>query len=277
MTELESSAESLPPMRGVEPPSRSQASLTLEKGIRILDCFDAEHPEWNLKDICACTGLARPTVYRLVKTLIDANYLARDSRTSNYHLGTGLLKTAYLMFSHSEIIRAARPFMEELATKTNESTTLGVWRDKDALIVDVVLASRAFVPVVTIGQIVPGYSSVLGKLFLAFGPSDFRQAMLSDGMKKRTEHSVVDPAEVEEMLLQVKREGVAFSLQEWRIGMCAVGAPVFGPDGALLAGLAIVAPDERFGSEEMRRYAADATKYAATKTSERLGYYVPLR
>jgi IclR family KDG regulon transcriptional repressor len=55
------------------------------------------------------------------------------------------------------------------------------------------------------------------------------------------------------------------------MGMCALAAPIFDSNGDIVAGLAIVAPNERFGPAEMRVYAA-ATRRTAAQISQRLGY-----
>ena len=254
--------------------SSGRTSLTLEKGIRILDCFDVEHPEWSLADLAERTKVARPTAYRLVKTLVELKYLARDSSKGTYHLGPGLMKATYLMLSHSELSRVAHPYMEELAAEINESIALGVWRDQEALVVDVVLTSRPFKPSVPVGLVMPGFSTAHSKVFLAFGPEHIRQRALAEKLEPRTEHSLVAPQALDEVLDQVKREGVAFCLEEWDVGTCAVAAPIFGRSGQVVAALAVVAPDERFGPVEMRTYAA-AVRRTASQISEKLGYQAP--
>ena len=254
--------------------SRARTSLTLEKGIRILDCFDVEHPEWNLADMAAHAGVARPTAYRLVKTLVSLKYLERDPATSTYRLGPGLMKATYLMFSHSELARVAHPFIMELATETTESACLGVWRDYEVLIVDVVLAPRPFKPSVPIGLVMPTFGTAHSKVFLAFGPEHVRQRALAQKLERRTDYTIVDPQELEQVLNQVKHEGVAFGLQEWEVGTCAAAAPIFGSNGQIIAALAVVAPNERFGPAEMRTCAA-AVRQASARISQEFGYVPP--
>ena len=41
----------------------------LARGLTILALFDVEHPEWNLNDICARTGVSKTTAYRMLRTL----------------------------------------------------------------------------------------------------------------------------------------------------------------------------------------------------------------
>ncbi len=76
---------------------------------------------------------------------------------------------------------------------------------------------------------------------------------------------------MEEELIKIKREGVAFGLQEWDLGMCAVGAPVYDSNGEVRASVAMVAPSERFGQGKMAEYAGEV-KRAGASLSRELGY-----
>ena len=70
----------------------SSTSRTLEKGLRLLGLFDAEHPQWSLKELREATGESKTTVLRLTKTLEALGYLARAARTGRLRLGAGVLK-----------------------------------------------------------------------------------------------------------------------------------------------------------------------------------------
>jgi hypothetical protein len=47
----------------------SSTSRTLEKGLRLLGLFDAEHQQWSPRELREATGESKTTVLRLTKTL----------------------------------------------------------------------------------------------------------------------------------------------------------------------------------------------------------------
>jgi len=94
---------------------------------------------------------------------------------------------------------------------------------------------------------------------------------LAKPQEQLTEHTIVDPRALADELARVRREGVAYDLQEYSIGICAVGAPIRDLTGEVRASIAVVAPVERFGPNEMRRY-AEAVRQAASALSQELGY-----
>ena len=61
-----------PPVDDARPDYRVGA---LAKGLRVLTCFDEQHPDWTVSDLVEATGFPMPTVYRLVMTLVGEGYL----------------------------------------------------------------------------------------------------------------------------------------------------------------------------------------------------------
>ena len=246
-------------------------SRTLEKGLQVLSLFDVEHPEWTLKEIRERAGLPKATSFRLVKTLENQKYLAYDPQKGAYHLGSNMLRAAYLTLSHSELVRISGPFVQHLAETTTETVDLSVWTDQGAMIVHTVYTSRPFRPNNPPGMVMKGLANVHSKLYVGLGPESAWPQAIAESSVPRTQYTITEPEKLMNELVKVRREGVAFGLQEHNLGMCAVGAPVFGANSEIRAALAVVVPSERFGPSEMRDYAA-AVSLAARELSRELGY-----
>jgi DNA-binding IclR family transcriptional regulator len=249
----------------------SPLALTLKKGLSILSLFDSDHREWTFAEIWRKAGLSRPTAFRLVKTLEEAKYLSFDAEKGTYHLGVSILKGAYLMLSPTELARVAHPFMEQLAATTTETVVLAVWVDHEAVVADRVLTPRPFKPDNPVGLAMPGLANIHARIFLAFGPERERMMAIHRLVERRTPYTTTDPEALAVTLEQIRREGMAIGIQEWNLGMCAVGAPVFDAGGQVRASLAVVAPIERFGEVEQLAYAS-AVKDTAAEVSASLGY-----
>ncbi len=246
-------------------------SLTLKKGLAILSLFDSDHPEWTFTEIWKQAGISRPTTFRLVRTLEEAKYLSFDPRKDVYHLGVSILKGTYLMLSPTELARVAHPYMEQLAESTTETVILAVRVDHEAVIADRVLTPRPFKPDNPVGLAMPGLANVHTRIFLAYRPLAEQTEALAQPQEKRTPFTKTDPAELAAELKKIRAEGLATGVQEWNMGMCAVAAPVFDPDGQVRASLSVVAPVERFGPEERALYSA-GVRTAAANVSRALGF-----
>jgi IclR family transcriptional regulator, KDG regulon repressor len=244
---------------------------TLEKGLYLLGLFDVDHPEWSLRELREHAGLPKATTRRLMKTLEAADWVAYDPASAKYHLGSSALRAMYLAMSHSELIRAAHPFLVRLTEETTESSSLAVWADQGALIIDTVPTARAFKPHTFPGMLLEGGASADSLIHIAFGPRHIEERVLSEPQVPRTRFTVLDSQILKERYKRIRAEGVAFDRGEWNETAPAVAAPVFDANGHLRASLSVVAPPERASEEQLQAY-AEAVKKTAAELSSALGY-----
>lgn len=250
---------------------REAPTRTLEKGLFLLNLFDADHPAWTLRELREHAGLSKATTRRLIKTLESANWVAYDPDLDKYHLGSSALRASYLAMSHSELVRLAHPILARLTAETTESTSLSVWADRGALIIDTVPTERSFKPFTYVGMLLPGAASADAQILIAFGPEHVREAVLATPQERRTRFTLTDPEALKARWAEVHRQGIAFDRGEWKEDAPAVAAPVFDGNGELRASVSVVAPPERCDDEQMQRY-AEAVKNSAKELSFALGH-----
>ena len=226
---------------------------SLARGLSILALFDVEHPEWALGEISEATGIQKTTAYRLLRTLEWKGFVAYDPTSEKYHFGRAAIPGFYLSLSYIEIARVARPYLDDLARSTGETIELAVEGEGGAVVVDQVLTPSPFKPNQPIGRVFHDLSNSNMKMLVAFKPNSERTRILSSPLAKLTPHSVTDPDDLAQLLTRVAQEGLAWDLEEHELGVCAVSAPVLGPDGDLRAVVTVVSPTERFGPKERRK------------------------
>ena len=98
---------------------------SVERAIKILDCFSLITPSLSLASISEMTGLNINTTRGLVNTLVENQLLLRDADTGNYKLGFYFVSKASMI--HEDInryIRLFKPLLDEIATKYHFSTSL---------------------------------------------------------------------------------------------------------------------------------------------------------
>lgn len=244
----------------------------LTRGLSILSLFDVDHREWTIDEMAEQTGLLRMTVYRMVRTLESMAFLVRDPATNRYRLGPATIAMSYVAEDHSDLVEAARPFLETLTKETGESVTLAVEIDGYPVCVAIINTTRPFKRKTAPGRILGDLASVHGKLFTAFKSAEERAAILARPQPKRTPYTVTDRTALEAELEQIAREDVAYDLEGLYVGTCAVGAPVRDQLGEVIASISVVVPAGRFGPQE-RALCTEAVKKAATSFSAYLGWH----
>ena len=257
-----------------KPPAAGDSGFqvrALAKGLSVLGLFDAENREWTLDEIAERTGLPRMTAYRMIRTMESASYLVRDPVSSRYHLGPAFLATTYLSETYAGLMTIARPYLCELARETGESATLAVEVDGVAVSVDTMDTTRPFRREVAQGRIIGDTANAHGKIFAAFKAEAERADIVAATHAQLTPKTITDPTALATALERVRRDGVAFDIEERNLGTCAVAAPVRDQLGKVIAAIALVVPTGRFAPDE-RPHFAEAVKAAAASLSAFLGY-----
>ena len=172
---------------------------------------------------------------------------------------------------YDQLVSAARPYLEKLAAETHESVTLAVGVRDRVVCADLVRSPRPGRQEMAVGRMVGDTANAHGKVFAAFKPARERRHLVRGPHTRRTSATLTDPEELALALDRVRREEVAYDLEERDAGTCAVAAPVRDQVGSVIASMAVVVPAGRFGGEA-RMLCTEAVRRAANALSAYLGY-----
>jgi IclR family transcriptional regulator, KDG regulon repressor len=255
-------------------PERSENQFVVQalaKGLAMLALFDAEHRVWSLDEMTAQLGLPRMTGYRMARTLQGAGYLVTDEVSGKYRLGPALLAATYLSEGYADLVALARPYLETLVEQTGESVTLAVEVDGVAVCVAMLDSPRPHRREVAVGRVIGDTANSHGKMFAACLPDAERERVIDQAHERHTANTITDSRALALALDEVRRNDVAFDMEERDIGTCSVAAPVRDQTGTVIATLAVVVPTGRFGAEAKDACAA-AVKTTAAEFSAFFGY-----
>jgi DNA-binding IclR family transcriptional regulator len=260
---------------GADPANSDRFTVrALSRGLTVLGLFDEDHPEWDLEGIVAETGIPRLSAQRTVRTMEEAGYLVFNEATNRYRLGPALVVTMYVSESYSDLVRVARPYLEELVEKTKESVILAVEVDGFPVGADMITGPRPTRRRLAPGRIIDYTASSNGKIFAAFKSMTERERIIREMPAHSTPASIKDPEELARELDQVRLDGVAYDIEERYVGTCSVAAPVYDQIGDMVASIAVVVPAGRF-TPEARLAHTEAVKSAAASLSAFLGFSPP--
>lgn len=202
------------------------------------------------KEIALAQGLALPTTYHLVNTLVDQGFLAKDVHR-RYILGrsSAILAQSYLRGkSVSENLLAA---MRELASRTQETAYLADWGERDIRVLASVEGSHIVrVAEVASGPYEHGHARANGKVLLAYAWPEVREAYLNSHPPVRlTDATICEPDELERELERIRRRGYAYDEEEYAVGVSCVAAPLL-QNGRIVAAFGLSVPTGRFRTKK---------------------------
>jgi DNA-binding IclR family transcriptional regulator len=220
-----------------------QFVTALARGLEVLRCFKPRDRHLGNQDIAERTGLPKPTVSRLTYTLTRMGYLYHDDKLGKYQLGTGVLSLGFSLLTNMDVLKIARPLMQELADYSHTVVSVGT-RDRSSMIyLDGRHSTAATVSLRREpGTRVPIATTAMGRALLCGLPEDEREQLLE---KIRLRDLVNWPKHklgIEQALRDYQERGFCLSIGDWRSDVNAVGVPMLPIAGCRLLTFNCAAP-----------------------------------
>lgn len=208
----------------------------LARGLDVIRAFDASAPVLSMAELADRTGLARPTVRRILLTLEELGYVRAEQ--PGFSLTPRVVELGMAYVHSLGLWEIARPHLEALVARTNESSSIAQLDGSDIVYVARVSVPKIVALRVAIGTRFPAAPTSLGKVLLAGLPAAEVEAVLAQpsraGVAVRTQQPLPElMAELE----QTRARGWALTDQELAAGIRSVAAPLRGSDGSVIAAL----------------------------------------
>lgn len=240
----------------------------LERAVEVLQTLAAHPAGLSLSELAKTTGVPMTTLHRILAVLRNVSLVAETS-TGAHVIGVGSVILSRAFLDRVDMREVARPVMAELVSQTGETCHLGVLASVHIVYLDKIDSPHAVRMHSRVGGTNPAPATAIGRAILAFSPGDVVQEVL-DG-HHRLVGTKPDPAEFEDVLAQVRRDGWSTDLQENEAGIYCVGAPILDHAGRAVAGISISAPAARFDVSTLPERGAQV-RQAAARISTGLGW-----
>lgn len=220
---------------------------------RILGLFDAlaKKPDGlSLAELNAVLESPKSSLLNLLRPLVSDGYLLHSHGL--YRLGPTAFRLAANIMSVWNFSKLVRPYLEELAVRSNESVYIGVLDREEQVItyVDTIDSPHSVRYSIPVGANRPLYCTAAGRVLLAFADKDWQENYFRTvKLVRRTAHTTTDRKELRKKLDDIRRTGYSTSVSEMFVGSAAISAPIYGSEGKVVAAIAIGAPADRFEAE----------------------------
>ncbi len=251
---------------------QSEDSLkSLGKIGRILDCFSHSDRALSLVEICKRTGFPRSTAHRLLASMREVGFLDQDRERDRYRLGLKLFEYGNKVLSNLDLHREARPYIDSLRRMTEQSVHLAVFDGVQAVVIHRAEPAPGGVTPLSLLENAPVHCTSIGKAILAFQADEVVRKVVSAGLRRFTESTIVEENELVKELSGVRERGYAVDNGEHQPGLRCVGAPIRDQMGRVFASISVSASSWQVPAEKE----AELSKiviYHADQISQHLGY-----
>ena len=213
---------------------------TLAKGLQVLELL-AEHESLTVSEVARRLDLNRSASHRFLATLQELGY-ATKSESKLYQATFKLLEIGMKVANNVPLRQIARPFLQELASKFEETVNLGYWDGRQIVHLDKIDSKEVLRIDPGIGTSAPGHCTGLGKSILAYlPPEELDVYVRANGLKRLTPHTIGTRKALDKELAAIRERGYAIDDEELTLGLRCVSAPAFDYTGHICCSISIAA------------------------------------
>ncbi|HLV88272.1 MAG TPA: IclR family transcriptional regulator [Candidatus Sulfotelmatobacter sp.] len=246
---------------------------SLAKALRILDTVGRFQHGTSIAALSKELKMGKSTVHRLLATLREFDLIWFDPITSNYALGSRILRWSDLLVQQNLLVRHGLPVLRDLVSAGRETANLAVLDGTEVLYVAQFESMERLRMSEAVGTRQPAHSTALGKAILAtLSESEVDQFYSKvEVLKGLTSNTITDKRRLKEHLQKVRNEGVAYDFEENVAGVVCLGAVVRNFTNKPIAAMSVSLPIQRLRGDNLitlKEHLLDAVN----RLSAELGY-----
>ena len=243
---------------------------SVDRAISVLEIL-ARRGSVGVSEMAIEIGVHKSTAFRLLSALEDRDLVEQVGDRGKYQLGFGILRLASAIPTRLDLVRQARPVLDELVAQFGETVNLAVVRSHYAVNVDQAMSPAAIASQNWVGQLTPLHATSSGKVLLAHldeagsrGDCSTRPASPASrrppSPRARCSTRSWPPR---------SRTGTRRTFEEYEDGLNAVAAPVRDHSGAVVGAVSVSGPAYRFDAARIKEI-VDELRHGAARISERM-------
>lgn len=220
---------------------------TLSRGLDVLEALaSADDLGVGPSAIAEMVDLDKATVTRLLRTLVEAGYVAQDEVSRRYRLTGKIRRLAQGVGAQLDLQRIARPHLSRLRHDIGETVHLGVREGLSVYYVEKLVSANSIQLVSKVGQTMPLHTTALGKAIVsALSEADREVLYAQMDFAPRTARTIRSVEEFRTEVSRTQARGYAIDDRENEDFGACVAAPIIGPDGRPVGAVSVSGPDFR--------------------------------
>jgi IclR family acetate operon transcriptional repressor len=225
----------------------------------------------RLSDLSRMLKQPKASVFRILYTLSQLGYVRQDPGSGLYQLTEKVGWFAPDDFRET-LKGAARPFMERLLSRFEQTVNLGILNHEQILNVVILEGLRSIRMTATVNTYSPVHSTALGKSILCtLAPLEVEHILKKKAPQRLTQKTITSLPGIMRALRTVRRQGFAVDDEETEVGVRCVATPILDSEGRAIAAISISGPISHIRGTRIQTM-AHVLRLACKKISQKLGH-----
>jgi len=242
----------------------------VEKIMKIIEVIaENENEGCGVGEISKILNLKVTTVHSLLSTLLSLGYLKKDEKTKKYKISEKLLDIFSPLVNKNLLLKVAEPVMKSLAETVKESVVLGIfYKGERYTIAQVNYEGHILNVNINVFYKSSCYSTATGRVLLSYLPEEeVKEYIRKNGYPEDTWKNIKNFNELKKEFERIRKNKIEIIERENTV---AIGVPIFGQKGEIVASIGIYLPSIRFKGENKEKIIKELKK-AGEEITIRLG------
>jgi IclR family pca regulon transcriptional regulator len=213
----------------------------LEKGLHIIEAFDAANPRLSATEMGERCGMTRTAARRYLKTLVHLGYMGTDGKL--YWLMPRILRLGNAYIESARLPRLVQPFLQRITEGTEEIAYLGVLDGQDTVYVARSGMHRHMLSGYMLGSRIPAQVTAAGMAVLS-GQSEAQahEWLEAHPLLTFTSFTISNKKELREHLQLFKRQGWVLSEQQLELNYRGIAVPLLDRQNNVHGAISVTMP-----------------------------------
>ena len=223
-------------MHDVRMLNKSDTIASFAKGLRVLECFGADHPRLSITDVSEMTELDRATARRCLLTLHAHGYANYDGKY--FSLTPRVLRLGMGALAALPLPQIVQPWLDQLSEQIGQSCSVSILDGTEIVYVARAAQRRVMSIGLMPGSRLPAHCTSMGRVLLAALPlEEAKKLIATSDLAPRTAFSLSGQDEILAEITRVRDQGYAVIDQEVELGLRSIAVPVINSHGIVVAAL----------------------------------------
>ena len=238
--------------------SSSHADGTVGKAMEVLESVAAFGRPVRFSELLAQGAYPKATLYRLLQTLTNQGMLRHDPERNTYSIGMRLIRLAHGAWAQTSIAPIARPHVDALSAKLEQTVHLAQLDGGQVLYVDKRNAASPISMFSDAGKVGPAYCTGVGKAMLAYLPEEeLAEALTAQAFHKHTPATLTSAEALRTELERIRRTGISYDREEHEPNIICVAVPILSTAGEPLGAISVTTSTLRHSLKDLEAIAPD--------------------
>lgn len=220
----------------------------LEKGLSIIEAFDADHSRMTATQVGQRCGLTRTAARRHLLTLAHLSYVGTDGKL--FWLTPRIMRLGQAYLDSARLPRAVQPYLQRVTAGTGEAAYAAVLDHSEVVYIARSSTHRQMSTGYILGSRVQAHVTAAGLMILGLmGRQVWGPWLQEQTLRSFTSFTVTDKAKLAEDLERARLQGWCLSEQQLEMNYRGIAVPVFDHNDTLLGAMSVTMPMNNETSE----------------------------